>query len=692
MSDQQYLVTARKYRPAQFKELVAQEHVTETLKNAIRLDRLAHAYLFSGPRGVGKTTAARILAKAINCETPQEEREDEAEPCCECPSCESFEGGRNLNIFELDAASNNKVDDIRELREKVRVPPQGNKRKVYIIDEVHMLSNQAFNALLKTLEEPPEHVLFIFATTEPNKVLPTILSRCQRFDFRRIPTQKIVRQLRFICEEEGIAADDGSLMLIARKGNGALRDALSAFDQAVSLVGDELKRDELVQALGVVNVERYFETTTRVAEQDAAGMLRLIEHVAGAGHDLQEFVAGLAEHLRNLLVARSMDDTGLIDATETLRERYAEHAADFSEQDLLRFLTIADEVQDELRDSRQPRLKLEMALLKMTHLARAADLRDAIEKVERLEAMAREGELASLDEDAASTPQNEASQETQRTAPAGSGEPAPPSYDASSDSPEPAGAPTGEEPADSEPVVEEDEPEQKPASTESEAPSPRDEDDDAPPPEPPVSGEPAPPEPSPSREEPAQSESASSPEQGSYNDLFNTPALGGESGSASDENDGGDAPQSHHQGDGAAVAVATPPAFDETGESDQVQRVKADWPDFVQAVRQDRIHVGALLDHATPLGVQSDTLSVAVPDDFHQRLLRGQHAFLIGHFERIVTGELERLDFVVREEDAATPEQETASEMDPYEHMQKKREENPVIRAIFEKFGGELVW
>jgi len=691
MSDQQYLVAARKYRPAQFKELVAQEHVTETLKNAIRLDRLAHAYLFSGPRGIGKTTAARILAKAINCETPQEERKDEAEPCCECPSCESFEGGRNLNIFELDAASNNKVDDIRELREKVRVPPQGNKRKVYIIDEVHMLSNQAFNALLKTLEEPPEHVLFIFATTEPNKVLPTILSRCQRFDFRRIPTQKIVRQLRFICEEEGIAADDGSLMLIARKGNGALRDALSAFDQAVSLVGDELKRDELVQALGVVNVERYFETTTRVAEQDAAGMLRLIEHVAGAGHDLQEFVAGLAEHLRNLLVARSMDDTGLIDATETLRERYAEHAADFSEQDLLRFLTIADEVQDELRDSRQPRLKLEMALLKMTHLARAADLRDAIEKVERLEAMAREGELASLDEDAASTPQNEASQETQRTAPT-SGEPAPPSYDASSDSPEPAGAPTGEEPADSEPVVEEDEPEQKPASTESEAPSPRDEDDDAPPPEPPVSGEPAPPEPSPSREEPAQSESASSPEQGSYNDLFNTPALGGESGSASDENDGGDAPQSHHQGDGAAVAVATPPAFDETGESDQVQRVKADWPDFVQAVRQDRIHVGALLDHATPLGVQSDTLSVAVPDDFHQRLLRGQHAFLIGHFERIVTGELERLDFVVREEDAATPEQETASEMDPYEHMQKKREENPVIRAIFEKFGGELVW
>lgn len=219
MSDHRYLVSARKYRPRSFEEVVGQDHVTETLKNAIRLDRLAHAYLFSGPRGVGKTTGARILAKSINCETALEERTDSSEPCQTCASCVSFDEGRSLNVIELDAASNNKVDDIRELRETVRIPPQGAKRKVYIVDEVHMLSNAAFNALLKTLEEPPPYVLFIFATTEPHKVLPTILSRCQRFDYRRIAVAEIVSRLELICKSENIKADEASLMLIARKGS-----------------------------------------------------------------------------------------------------------------------------------------------------------------------------------------------------------------------------------------------------------------------------------------------------------------------------------------------------------------------------------------------------------------------------------------------------------------------------------------
>ncbi|MEF8866760.1 MAG: DNA polymerase III subunit gamma/tau, partial [Salinibacter sp.] len=393
MDDQRYLVTARKYRPSLFREVVAQGHVTETLKNALRMERLAHAYLFSGPRGVGKTTAARILAKAINCETPREERADGAEPCCECDSCESFEAGRSLNVFEMDAASNNKVDDIRELREKVRIPPQGEQKKVYILDEVHMLSKQAFNALLKTLEEPPAHALFIFATTEPHKVLPTILSRCQRFDFRRIPVPEIVARLREICETEGVEADEESLMLLARKGNGALRDALSAFDQALSLCGSTLTYGELTQALGVVDQDLYFRLTDHVATQDTAGMIELVRHVVRSGYDLQEMLVGLAGHLRNLLVARSLGGEALEEVAESTRTRYADEAERFDEADLLRLLTLAADTEDDIKQSPQPRLTLETTLLKMAQLRRSADLRAVLDKIDRLEQMAEDGEL-----------------------------------------------------------------------------------------------------------------------------------------------------------------------------------------------------------------------------------------------------------------------------------------------------------
>jgi len=393
MDDQRYLVTARKYRPSLFKEVVAQEHVTDTLKNALRLERLAHAYLFSGPRGVGKTTAARILAKAINCETPKDQREDEAEPCCECDSCQSFEEGRSLNVFEMDAASNNKVDDIRELREKVRIPPQGEQKKVYILDEVHMLSTQAFNALLKTLEEPPAHALFIFATTEPHKVLPTILSRCQRFDFRRIPVPQIVDRLREVCEVEGVEADEESLMLLARKGNGALRDALSAFDQALSLCGSTLEYGELTQALGVVDQDLFFKLTDHVATQNTAGMLRLVRRVVRSGYDLQEVLVGLAEHLRNLLVARSLGGDALEEVAASTRARYADEAERFAEPDLLRLLTMAGDAEDDIKQSPQPRLKLETVLLKMAQLRPSADLRTVLEKIDRLEQMAEDGEL-----------------------------------------------------------------------------------------------------------------------------------------------------------------------------------------------------------------------------------------------------------------------------------------------------------
>ncbi|MDQ7039910.1 MAG: DNA polymerase III subunit gamma/tau [Rhodothermus sp.] len=384
MQEQRYLVAARKYRPQLFRELVAQEHVTETLKNALRLNRLGHAYLFSGPRGVGKTTAARLLAKAINCQTPLEAREDGAEPCRRCEACLAFEEGRSLNVFEIDAASNNKVEDVRELRETVRVPPQGARKKVYIIDEVHMLSNAAFNALLKTLEEPPPHALFIFATTEPHKVLPTILSRCQRFDFRRIPVEAIVARLREICEAEGVEADDEALMLLARKGDGALRDALSAFDQAVSLCGTTLRYAELAQALGVVDLDLYFAVTEHVRTGNGAGMLTVVEQVVRAGYDLQEFAVGLAEHLRNLLVARTMPDLSLIETGEATRQRYAETARAFEEADLLRLLGLVADLETRLKSSAHPRLQLELTLLRMASLPHAVDLRRALEMLERL--------------------------------------------------------------------------------------------------------------------------------------------------------------------------------------------------------------------------------------------------------------------------------------------------------------------
>ncbi len=382
MPESPYLVTARKYRPQRFGDLVAQAHVAQALINALKLDRVAHAYLFTGPRGVGKTTAARILAKALNCTGNQN---GEVEPCLKCPSCEDFESQRSLCIFEIDAASNNKVEDIRDLREKVRIPPQAGRKKVYIIDEVHMLSNAAFNALLKTLEEPPKHVKFIFATTEPHKVLPTILSRCQRFDFRRIPTNEIVLHLKTICESEGITADEESLHLIAHKGDGALRDALSGFDQAVALCGTELNYSTLADALRVVDVDLYFEATQYITEKATGSILGLADRIISDGYDISEFLGGLAEHVRNLLVTITLGETALVDLSKKLRGRYVEAIKKFTETTLLRILMVIDETQTKLPLSTSSRLTVELALAKMTHLGESIDLSEALEQIRRLE-------------------------------------------------------------------------------------------------------------------------------------------------------------------------------------------------------------------------------------------------------------------------------------------------------------------
>lgn len=403
MSKQSYLVAARKYRPQRFDELVAQDHVAETLRNAIRLDRLAHVYLFSGPRGVGKTTTARILAKAINCTG----RQDEPEPCRQCTSCKDLESQRSLNIFEIDAASNNKVDDVRELRETVRIPPQGAMRKIYIIDEVHMLSNAAFNALLKTLEEPPDYALFIFATTEPHKVLPTILSRCQRFDFRRIPVPDILEHLKLICNEENITADEESLLLIARKGDGALRDALSAFDQAVALCGSNLVYSELAAALRVVDVEYFFEAIGFIAQRDTSSILLFTERVLGQGYDIREFLGGLAEHLRKLLVAITVGGQLLHDVSEAVRERYMKQGAQVTQVQLLRMLMIVDDTLMSLSTATSPRLKFELALLKMSRLSGGIDLTEALNRLRRLESLVKEGQVGSTSAVAPASPPSE---------------------------------------------------------------------------------------------------------------------------------------------------------------------------------------------------------------------------------------------------------------------------------------------
>ncbi|PSR00502.1 MAG: DNA polymerase III subunit gamma/tau [Bacteroidetes bacterium QS_9_68_14] len=747
-SEARYLVTARKYRPALFSELAAQSHVTDTLKNALRLDRLAHAYLFSGPRGVGKTTAARILAKAINCTTPLDERPDKAEPCRACESCRSFEAGRSLGIFELDAASNNKVDDIRELRETVRVPPQGTKKKVYIIDEVHMLSKQAFNALLKTLEEPPPHVLFIFATTEPHKVLPTILSRCQRFDFRRVPAGRIAQHLRWICKQEGVDADEGALMLLARKGNGALRDALSAFDQAVSLCGDTLRHDELAEALGVVDADLYFQATRHARAGQSDGMLRLVEKVVGRGYDLQEFLAGLSEHLRNLIVARSMEDTDLIEATDATRARYAETAQGFSEEDLLRLLMVAGEAEDEVKKSAQPRLRLELALLKMASLPRAADLQEALALLRRLERHADSGgdlpevlgeEPSTSNAPAENAPANDDAPAAD-DAPSAATDPSPAGTDSTGAEP-PSSSPGSSEPSDGsheaspgasagrvrEPATAAPEP-QAPADASHREDASRQEkeagaDEQGPEGDTPSFSNLNPDTPDPGEEEEDPDEghaSAENDESGddappAYDDLFGAPALSGEDAPPSSNESpqdaagnrpgvaapgNGDAPAATlatpEGGGGVAAAASVPPAQSGARATPAaVEQLRTHWDALVQDVRADRIDLAACLRDAAPVELNAGTLTVAVPNQFSRRFLMDQESFLLGHVERHLPERAtvpSTLHLTLDETSAPGGEDDEDAPADPHAVMQELQENHPVVRTIFEEFGGEMAW
>jgi len=365
-----YIVSARKYRPSNFMSLVGQENIAVTLKNSIKRGQLAHAYLFCGPRGVGKTSTARIFAKTINCLNPTEE----LEPCGKCESCLSFAEGRSYCIHELDAASNNSVDDIRQLTELVRIPPQIGKYSVYIIDEVHMLSASAFNAFLKTLEEPPEYAIFILATTEKQKILPTILSRCQTYDFNRISIEDIVKNLTEIAEKENVNIDSESLHVIAQKADGAMRDALTLFDQCVAFCGNNISYREVIKNLNVLDYDYYFRLTDFALNGDYASALMLFNEILSKGFNALYFVGGLSTHLRDLMVAKNSATASLLELSPSLTKQYTAQAANCPLGFLFKALECTTACEAEYRQSGNPRLLVEFMLIKLSSLSSASQI------------------------------------------------------------------------------------------------------------------------------------------------------------------------------------------------------------------------------------------------------------------------------------------------------------------------------
>ena len=365
----QYIVSARKYRPSTFDSVVGQQALTQTLRNAIRTNRLAHAYLFCGPRGVGKTTCARIFAKTINCLTPTAEND----ACNQCESCAAFNEQRSFNIHELDAASNNGVEDIRSLIDQVRIPPQIGKYSVYIIDEVHMLSSGAFNALLKTLEEPPKHAIFILATTEKHKVLPTILSRCQVYDFSRITVADTIHHLQYVAKQEGINASEEALNVVAQKADGGMRDALSIFDQLVSFCGNELTYERAIEVLNVLNTDYYFRLVDTALKSDVTASLLLFNEVLTKGFDANNFITGFAQHLRDVLVSKDAATIQLLETSNAIRQHYQEQAQRCNAKWLFNALDIMNTCDIQYRTAKNKRLTVELALIKLCRLMEPAD-------------------------------------------------------------------------------------------------------------------------------------------------------------------------------------------------------------------------------------------------------------------------------------------------------------------------------
>ena len=371
MSD--FVVSARKYRPQTFDTVVGQKSITNTLKNAIKTKHLAQSFLFCGSRGVGKTTTARILAKTINCSN----RTESMEACDVCDSCVSFNTGNSFNVYELDAASNNSVEDIRGLIDQVRVAPQLGDFKVYIIDEVHMLTNNAFNAFLKTLEEPPKHAVFILATTEKHKIIPTILSRCQIFDFARIKVKDIAEHLGTIAKKEGITAETEALHLIAQKSDGALRDALSIFDQIVTFTGSNLSYQNVIENLNILDYDYYFRIIESAQKEDIPSSLLLLNDIIEKGFDPHNFLIGLADHYRNLLVCKDARTASLLEVGESVEQQFVEQAKQIESQILLRSLAVLSKADVEYKSSKSQRLLVEMALMQLCSLKQEQEKKNA---------------------------------------------------------------------------------------------------------------------------------------------------------------------------------------------------------------------------------------------------------------------------------------------------------------------------
>jgi len=356
-----FIVSARKYRPTTFKSVVGQDAITSTLKNAVKTKQVAQAFLFCGPRGVGKTTCARIFAKALNCQ----HLTDDCEPCNECESCQSFNNSASFNVFELDAASNNSVEDIRSLVEQVHIPPQGAQYKVYIIDEVHMLSGAAFNAFLKTLEEPPAYAKFIMATTEKHKIIPTILSRCQVYDFKRITDNDIIKHLQYVAQQEGVTAEEEALRVVAAKADGALRDALSIFDQLVSFTGKNITYKATIENLNVLDVENYFKITDYIFSDDPSAALTLLDEILAKGFEAQHFIAGMASHFRNLLMAQNASTVQLLEVSDSVKAHLLQQSQAADKMLLIRALELANQCDFNYKASNNKRLSVELCLLQI---------------------------------------------------------------------------------------------------------------------------------------------------------------------------------------------------------------------------------------------------------------------------------------------------------------------------------------
>ncbi len=682
-----YKALTRAYRPQTFDDIVSQEHVSNTLKNAIENNRLSHAYLFCGPRGVGKTTMARVLARTIN----NVDMDVDGEQL-----------NNTLNIVEIDAASNNSVDDVRSLRERVRIPPQSGRFKVYIIDEIHMLSKAAFNALLKTLEEPPAHVIFIFATTEPHRILPTILSRCQRFDFRRITVDEIVARLELIAQREEIEIDRESLHVIARKADGALRDALGILDQAIAFCGTSITYDELHRALNIVSSERMFELTDALIRRDARAGMALLHNLLHIGNDIQEFLATLTEHFRNLYLSRDSQNFYLIEATDDTRERFQKMASAFSEDDLMRMMHIVHEAEFSIRQAQQPRIHLEITLLKLFHMTRSDGLSELLLKLETLEqklAQQGSGTGAQNGGSATSTGSKSASQPS-KAAPAPktespAGASAPDEKPASSQSKtgqpekrkEPARPPVPETESERQPrTPAHSEKAEKPSVTPAPSGSPAEDSSrrqDRPGPPPPPAQEPGriqqPGEERRLRDEP---------------DIFGAPAFRRPQGHLSPvtlPERGGDAESGREVRGNLALSpkpkeLGKPAPSKKTFKKpDTLDDLNAMWPEYLsklQATTSSMLYFS--IQKTRPVQLRKNVVTLECSDSFTSDIIREQQRKLCDTVK-------EHFGYALRfTSQLVEKEQRTDTIHDPYEHFSELQQKDPKLKKLVNLFGAEL--